>query len=144
MLIDNIQKALFAARKEKNSVVVTILTTLFGEAQMIGKNNGNRLTTDDEVIKVCKKFSENIDSTIALISDEKKKQDLLFEKQIISQFIPQQLSFEELSEKINEILSSIEVKDKKAIGLVNKSLKEKYSGLYDGKMVQEILSKLIT
>ena len=143
MLIEQVQQQLLQARKAKDSRLVTILTTLFGEAQMIGKNAGNRQTTDAEVIALTKKFIDKIDETLSLVKDEQKRVELNFEKQVLSQFMPAMLSEQELTQEIQKILQSLPVVDKKAIGLVNKSLKENFAGRYNGQQVNEMLKTLI-
>lgn len=144
MLLNDIQEKLNQARKEKNSKLITILTTLFGEAQMVGKNKGNTITSDEDVIKIIKKFNNNIEETISLISDLQKKEDLLFEKEVISQFLPKQLSKEELEKEIDLILSAKDKNlGKKLIGIVNQELKIKFNGSFNSKDVQEILNNKI-
>ena len=47
------------ARKDGNKVAANLLVTLVSEATMVGKNAGNRDSTDEEVQRVVKKFLDN-------------------------------------------------------------------------------------
>jgi hypothetical protein len=59
-LIQTIKADQVQARKAR-SASASILTTLIGEAEMIGKNAGDRESTDEEVIAIIKKFIKNLD-----------------------------------------------------------------------------------
>ena len=65
MLLETINQDRNEARKMKYTATATLLTTLYSEAQMVGKNDGNRETTDAEVVAVIKKFVKNIDETLS-------------------------------------------------------------------------------
>jgi len=58
-LMEQIKTAQVTARKT-GAQEASLLTTLLGEAAMVGKN-ANRETTDQEVVAVVKKFVKNID-----------------------------------------------------------------------------------
>ena len=71
MILEKIKKQQLQARKEK-SPIVGALTALMSEVAIVGKNNGNRETTDEEAVKVIKKFIKGINETIDLIKDPEK------------------------------------------------------------------------
>lgn len=66
-LIQQIKDKQIAARKSGDSLA-SLYTTLLGEASIIGKNAGNRETTDVEVVAVVKKFIKNIDETVQALT----------------------------------------------------------------------------
>ena len=68
MLLNKIKADQLAARKAKDGLATALLTTLIGDAEMVGKNAG-RLVTDEEVVAVIKKFIKNIDFGIASTKD---------------------------------------------------------------------------
>lgn len=58
MLIVKIKHDQLVARKNRDQIESTLLTTLIGEADMVGKNNGNRdpfgvLELKEDMIKMC-------------------------------------------------------------------------------------------
>ena len=52
MLIENLKEDQLIARKNRDQIKATLLTTLIGEAEMVGKNTGNRSPFDEEVVSV--------------------------------------------------------------------------------------------
>lgn len=146
-LLTQIKQDQLQARKDKDQVKVGILTTLVSEAAMIGKNDGNRESTDAEVIATIKKFIKNTDETISLL--EKEHGDLvakpLREREILMSYLPHQLTDEELLISIDEIITELQIDSLKGMGLVMKTLKERYEGQFDGKtasaLVKERLSR---
>lgn len=132
-LINTIKEQQIAARKS-NSPEASLLTTLLGEASMIGKNDGNRETTDAEVHAVVKKFIKNIDETIsALTSRNKDASPFIAERNVLSAFLPKQLTEDELK----AIASNCS-----AMPEFMKHLKEKYAGQYDGKIASTIAKQV--
>ena len=57
MLINQIKSDALIARKARKIDTATLLTTLYSEASMIGKNLGNRESTDQEVLQVIELLS---------------------------------------------------------------------------------------
>lgn len=147
-LIETIKKAQIQARKEKNEVSASTLTTLIGEAEMIGKNDGNRQSTDAEVTAVIKKFIKNIDETAAVLEkaaqpDVARLEKLAQEKVILTAFMPKQLSELELRDIVGSILLTFEDKNPKLMGKVLGILKEKYAGQYDGALASKIAKEML-
>jgi uncharacterized protein YqeY len=92
MLMNTIRTKQLEARKT-NDVLAGLYTTLLGEAQMIGKNDGNRETTDNEVISVVKKFIKNIDETVSALTTRNQDASVfLKERQALEVFLPKQLN----------------------------------------------------
>jgi len=56
MLINKIKSDALEARKARKTNTATLLTTLYFEASMVGKNLENRESTDQEVLQVIEKF----------------------------------------------------------------------------------------
>ena len=90
MLLDAIKDASLAARKAKLSLRANLLTTLYSEATMVGKNKGT-ITTDDETNKVIKKFLKNAEINFkARASTERLEEmrilkEFLLEEQLVSE-----------------------------------------------------------
>lgn len=147
-LLQNIKNAQIQARKVKNEAHASALTTLIGEASMIGKNAGNRDTTDAEVMTVIKKFIKNIDETTDILSknqseNQNKINSLREEKNLLQSFLPTQMSEEDIKIAIKEIIANMNVTGPKAMGLVMKEMKNKYDGTYDGALVSKISKELL-
>lgn len=141
-LLNDIKLAQLRARKEKNSlvspVVASILTTLIGEAEMVGKNAGNRETTDEEVQKVIVKFIKGIDEVLPHLEAESEQWcKYMAERAVLSMYLPKQLTKEDLK---SIIISKFP--EKVSTGEVMKFLKENYNNQYDGKVASSLISEV--
>ena len=146
-LLDTIRKSQLQARKEKRAADASTLTTLIGEAEMIGKNDGNRASTDAEVVNVIKKFVKNIDETLTVLAKDSSKADrveaLTSEKALLVTFLPQQLSEDQLRTILGGFVSALTEKNPKMMGKVLASLKEQYAGQYDGALASKVAKELL-
>lgn len=146
-ILDSIKKVQLQARKDKNSADASTLTTLIGESEMIGKNDGNRVSTDAEVVAVIKKFIKNIDETVAIVSKDSTKEDkvkaLVQEKTLLTTFLPKQLSEDEIRTILGGFVNALGDKNPKMMGKVLGSLKEQFTGQYDGALASRIAKELL-
>jgi len=137
ILINKIKEDLTTLRKEAtDKQAISLLTTLYSEAANIGFNDGKRLSTDDEVIKVIKKFIKDID---ICLQHTDNKESYLSEKAILEKYLPKQLSESELKEVILVFVTSMGTPTKAEI---MKYLKSAYNGKYDGKTASNIIDVL--
>ena len=120
------------AKKNKEVLKANLLSTLYAEIFTLSKS-GKELTEDDE-IRIIKKFVKNIDETLALEITEEQKTRLNSEKEILESYLPKQLGKEETEKIVDEMISQGKVmKDIMAF------FKENYTGRYDGRTVSEII-----
>ena len=141
MLINQIKKDQVEARKNKDAIKANLLTTLIGEAEMVGKNNGNRAPSDAEVQVVIKKFIKGIDEILTLTFD-KDIQNFLTELAILKFYLPEQLSQEQLAIEVSKIINSLTVTNpSQAIGIVMKELNAKFSGKFDSKQASILIKE---
>ena len=142
-LIQQIKSDHLVCRKHRYLVKSRILGTLIGEAEMIGKNEGNRVSTNEEVLVVIKKFLKNIREVLKLAEDNPgmSNRPAWDENFILEQYLPQQLSETELSDIIYKFYISfpVEQRDNKITGKIMGHLKENYNGLYDGALASKII-----
>ena len=145
MLIEQIKADQVKARKERNVLMANLLTTLIGEAEMIGKNNGNRSPTDSEVVAMIKKFVKNLNETIqhlmnapVQINTDSQKAEVA----VLEAYLPKQLTTDQLTECITLIVHEISA-NPKDMGKVLALLKLRHDGTYDGKTASVIAKNLI-
>lgn len=144
MLIHDIKSKSLAARKAADTDAAALLVTLYSEAAMKGKNDGNRDSTDAEVVSVVKKFIDNIEDSLPVIQDEARRAKLRKELEILNQFVPRQFSKEELHAMVENLRVEMGIeKTPKAMGTLMKFLKERYSGQYDAKLASEIVRSVL-
>jgi len=142
-LLEDIKKAQLQARKEKDKFRAGVLTCLYGEVSIIGKNEGNRETTDEECIRIVTKFKKGVEENIRLKRDSGcNARDLakfFQEIEFYNTFLPQQMTKDELTEYIKKTIAL----GANNIGAVMKVMKAEINGLYDGKMASELIKKLL-
>jgi len=135
LLYDQIKIDTLQARKDRDTVKANVLNTLAAEAFLVSKspNRDPGPATDAEVIKIVKKFIENIDFTINELNKAGKDASKpIAEKAAIEIYAPSQMSDDELKQAIDSIVSTLSEKSIKQMGSVMAVLKEKYAGRYDG------------
>jgi uncharacterized protein YqeY len=127
-LIQKVREQQVAARVARIQSA-SVLTTLLGEAQMVGKNNGNREPTDEEVVAVVQKFLKNIDETLRVASDVQVRETLQQEAAVLKAFLPRQMDKNELTELAKTCAT---------MPAFMQLLKKEHAGQYDGKTASEI------
>ena len=141
MLMEKLQADLLQARKARQPIETGLLTALVGEAKMVGKNAGNRQTTDAEALAMVKKFLKNAEETKNRLAEHNKDTTQLNrEIEVLQAYVPQQLTVEELTEAIKNIIATVPNIN---IGTIMKELKAKYGTTYDGRKANEIAKTLI-
>lgn len=105
----------------------SILRVLIGELNRVGK-----ILTDEQVISIVKKMIENA----KLLGNEK-------EIEILTTYLPKQLSDEQLSGLISAMIFSnnYTIKD---MGKIMSQLKTSYGGQYDGKKASELVKEIFS
>lgn len=147
MILENIKAAQMTARKAKYQVAASLLTTVIGEAEMIGKNADNRASTDAEVIQILKKFEKNMLENLKIFNDRDMKDQIvgvMTELTIIRQFLPEKLTDLQVQKDIGAIMQSLNLaKEQKSMGPITKELKAKYGDQFDGQQVSTQFKQML-
>jgi len=147
MLLEKIMSAALVARKEKDIIVRDLLVTVIGEAGMVGKSDGNRQTTDAEVLQVLKKFEKGMLENEKIFLERQMPIQLWnvgIELDIIRKFMPQKLTDEQVTIDIREfILNNALVIEQKSMGPLTKGMKAKYGDQFDGQQVSRLFKELL-
>lgn len=141
-LFAQIKSDQLAARKAKQTLAATLLTTLIGELTAIGKNDGNREVTDADVVKLVKKFLDGINESIKYMESAKNEEALVMlrgEASILAPYLPQQMDEASLTVAVKAIV----LEQGPNMGKVMAALKAMYAGKYDGGMASKIVKACI-
>ena len=142
-MLDIIRKDLKEAMKAGNKIKLNALRNLVAKIKAAEIDKGD-LLTDEEAMKVCMSSAKQIKESIKqfknagrddLVKDEEA------ELEIIQNYLPQQLSEEEITIKIRTIIKEQNAQSAADMGKIMGPLMKELSGTADGKIVQNIVIK---
>jgi uncharacterized protein YqeY len=144
--MDQIKAAQLAARKAKDHAS-SVLTTLIGEAEMVGKNAG-REVSEAEIVAKLKKFVDNIDETIGHLKEAGTSEvdeaivKLKAERDALVAHMPKQLTVDEIKAHVRDIHAGLLAAGLEAkMGSIMSMLKTRFEGLYDGKVASAAIKE---
>ncbi len=145
-LIERIRQDSLVARKARDTDKGVFLVTLMAEASKVGKDDGNRESTDAEVTAVIKKFIKNTDETLRALGDAAPTQRarLELELTLLNGYLPSQASEAEVRAAIARLVGELTERTPKQMGAIMGKLTAEFAGNFDkglaSKLVKEALS----
>jgi len=136
-LIDDLKTKSIELRKNKSGLA-SFSSFVLSEISNIGKNDGNRVTTDNEAITAIKKMIERNKSNIAIAKDEYVILKISAENNWLQSFLPEMATEDQVRSHIF-MLEEKEGLDISNKGAVMKAVKAEFGPLVDMKMVSEML-----
>lgn len=137
-IIDRIKADQLSARKAKDDVARSLLTTLMSEALMVAKNDGREAPTDDETTAVVRKFLKgNVE--VQKVAQGDALAVAVREAELLNGYLPQQLTQDQL-EAILQVAMQGGLNN---VGALMGYLKANHAGLYDGKAASAIIKELL-
>ncbi len=146
MLKEKLLEDLKNAMKEKNDLRKNVVQMVRAAILQVEKDKQIQVTDEQIVEIIAKETKKRRDS----IPDYEKsgREDLINqikeEIKILEEYLPEQLSKEEIEEKLKQIIQELNVSTMKEIGLVMKTAKEKLGASADGKTINEIAKQLLS
>jgi uncharacterized protein YqeY len=140
-VIEKLKTESMALRKVRSPVAPAILFAL-SEIEKVGKNSGNRATTEDEAIKVVQKLIATIDENLKLNIDDGRRVCLNFEKQILIGVLPQMATDTEVLDFLRELFTGKRAGDIPKKGDVMKALRERFGALVDMKRAGQLATEI--
>ena len=144
---DQLNSKLKAAMREKNKVALESLRAIKSAILLLQTQSGAKKTPDDaEITKLLQKLVKQRKES-ASIFREQGRVDLAEPEEaqieIISQFLPEQLSAEEVEKVIDEVIQSVGATTMKDMGKVMGMANKQLAGKADGKLIAEIVKKCL-
>lgn len=136
------------AMKSKDSLALEALRAIKSEILLLQTKGGgsDEISSDDE-IKLLQKMVKQRKDSAALYQDQGRN-DLaepeLAQVKIISQFLPEQLSLDELKSIISEIITKVGATSMKDMGKVMGMASKQLAGKSDGKSISIIVKQLLS
>ena len=145
---DQLNSKLKSAMREKNKVALESLRAIKSAILLLKTQSGAKETPDDnEITKLLQKLVKQRKES-ASIYREQGRVDLAEHEEaqisIISQFLPEQLSPEEVEKVIDEVIQLVGATTMKDMGKVMGMANKKMAGKADGKIIAEIVKKRLS
>lgn len=145
MLLDQIRQDSLTARKARDTVKATFLVTLLAEAAKVGKDDGNRVSTDAEVVAVVKKFIKNTEETLRAIGNQPQARQLPeAELSILQHYLPRQASTEEVRTALQQFVQELEQRNLKQLGGLMAKLTVQFGGNFDKSQASMLAKEMLT
>jgi hypothetical protein len=142
----NLQNGLKEALKQKDTVRLSIYRMLLASIKNKEVEKIRPLTEDEFIAVVKTSVKQHVES---IESFKKGNRQDLVEKEgkelaILKEFMPSQLSEEEIAKEIEEAIVSLQVQGQKEMGKVIKFILEKFPGRIDGKLLSGMVLKRLS
>ena len=142
---DQLNSKLKAAMREKNKIALESLRAIKSAILLSQTQSGAKETPDDtEITKLLQKLVKQRKES-ASIFREQGRVDLAEPEEaqieVISQFLPEQLSAEKVERVIDEVIQSVGATTMKEMGKVMGMANKQLAGKADGKLIAEIVKK---
>ena len=145
MLKEKLMDDLKVAMREKDNIRKNTVQMVRAAILQIEKDKGIEVT-DAQILEIIAKEVKT--KKDALVDFEKaKREDLISqtkeEMKVLAEYLPKQLTAEELEVKINEIIAKVGATSIKDMGIVMKEAKAEIGVAADGKMINEVVRKIL-
>ncbi|NPA67008.1 MAG: GatB/YqeY domain-containing protein [Chlorobi bacterium] len=146
-LFETINEDLKTAMKEKNADKLTALRAVKSELLLLKTSGAGKEINEQDELKVLQKMVKQRKDS-AEIYKNKGREDL-YEKEMteadyISAYLPEQMSDEELTEAVAEIISETGATSLKDMGKVMSTASKKLAGRAEGKLIAEKVKQLLS
>lgn len=145
MLKEKLLEDLKNAMKEKNEIKKNTVQMVRAAILQVEKDKGVTLE-DEQVLDIIAKESKKRKDSL---EDYKKsgREDLIMqveqEIQILSEYLPKQLSKEEIAVIVKQIIDETGATSMKEMGIIMKEAKAKMGASADGKTINEVVKELL-
>ena len=132
--------------KDKNLVRKNTIQMIRAAVLQVEKDKQVELTDEQIVEIIAKETKKRRDAEIDFVNSG--REDLINQNKeeisILSEYLPKQLTMQEVEEVVKNIIAEIGATSMKEMGLVMKSAKEKIGAAADGKTISEAVKKLLS
>lgn len=145
MLKEKLLEDLKECMKNKNTVRKNVVQMV--RAAILQVEKDNQITLDDnQIIDIIAKESKKRKDSLADY-EKSGREDLISqineEIAVLAEYLPEQLSQEEIEKIVKEVIEEQGASSMKDMGKVMKASKEKIGAASDGKTINEVVKKLL-
>lgn len=144
-LKDKLQEDWKAALKSKDSFRASVISMARAAILQAEKVDGSKLDDEGVIAVLSKEVKQRKDSILEF--EKGNRQDLIEqakkEIEILLEYLPQQLSKEEIIELVKSAVNEVNATSMKDMGKVMAAIMPKVKGRADGKLVNEIVKQVL-
>ena len=145
MLKEKLMDDLKNAMKEKYEIKKNTVQMVRAAILQIEKDKGIQLEDNQIIDIIAKEVKKRKDAAIDF--QKSGREDLIsknnLEIEILTTYLPKQLSKEEIETIVKEIITEVQATNMKDMGKVMKAAKEKIGAAADGKTINEVVKNLL-
>ena len=142
---EKINESIKDSMKEKNNLRLDSLRAIKSAILIEKTKSGSKEQVEESVIlKILQKMVKQRNDSAKIYLEQKRKELAEIEvsqANIISEFLPTQLSESELSEIIDKVIEEVGAESMKDMGKVISKVNERVSGQAEGRVIAEIVKK---
>ena len=133
--------------KDKNTYpTLRLVVSAIKDAEIAGRSKGQKEVTDSEITSILKKMIKQRNESCEVYKKAERKELLKSETreiEVISTFLPEQLSEEETKKICQETVKAVGATSMKDMGKVIGTLKAKYADTIDFSKVSSLIKELL-
>ena len=145
MLKEKLLQDLKEAMKEKNVIRKNVIQMVRAAILQVEKDKQIEVTEEQIIEIIAKEAKKRKDAQADF--EKSGREDLINQNKeelsILTEYLPKQLSAEEVEEIVKGIVAETGATSIKEMGMVMKSAKEKIGASADGKMISEAVKKIL-
>ncbi|HIQ24651.1 MAG TPA: GatB/YqeY domain-containing protein [Persephonella sp.] len=145
-LLQILQNEMKQALKAKDNLKLSVIRMLISEIKKVQIDKKKELS-DEEIIEVIQRYAKQRKEAIKQYKDAKREDLAQKEEQeleIVSKFLPKQLSEEEIVKIVEQVIKETGASSMKDMGKVMKMVMEKVKGRADGSLVSKIVKEKLS
>ena len=146
MIIDKIKNSLKVAMKNSKKEEVLAIRNILEKIKKIEVDNQKELN-ENEIIKIISKYAKQLRDSITQFKAGNRLDLVKKEQQelnIVEEFLPQQLSKEEIEKISKNVINELNAKTMSDMGIVMKKIMEITKGSADGSLISITVKKYLT
>ena len=140
-LKQKLQEDLKSSMKNKDTVRKSVVTLIRASIKQSEVDNRVELEDEDIIDIISKQLKQRKDVLVQF--KNAKREDLVSEAEaeieVLKEYLPQQLSEEELNEIVKSTISELGATSMKDMGKIMSAMKPKVKGRADGKLINELV-----
>lgn len=145
-LLQILQDEMKQALKAKDNLKLSVIRMLISEIKKVQIDKKKELS-DEEIIEVIQRYAKQRKEAIKQYKDAKREDLAQKEEQeleIVSKFLPKQLSEEEIVKIVEQVIKETGASSMRDMGKVMKMVMEKVKGRADGSLVSKIVKEKLS